>query len=70
MSLLIAGFSAGVQRSVHNAMGLMDNAVHTALEMGHHAEETIHHAIDKVDQFAHKVWDGRYGINLYIICID
>ena len=51
--------SVGVQRSVHNAIELMDNAVHTAMEMGHQAEETFHNAIDKVDQFAHKVWDGR-----------
>ena len=41
-------------------MGMVDNAVHTALEMSHQAEETLHNAIGKVDQFAHKVWDGRY----------
>jgi len=41
---------------MHNAFEFVD---HTAHEIKLHAQESLHSAIDKVDQFAHKVWDGR-----------
>ncbi|CAK8694573.1 unnamed protein product [Clavelina lepadiformis] len=56
---LYFGSQVNVQQSMHDAF---DHSMQKAKEMGHQAKEKFHNAFDKVDRFAHKVWDGRWRV--------
>lgn len=54
--------SQSVHDSMHSAMSYVEGSMQTAKEIGLHAKESLHHALESVDRFAHKVWDGRWRL--------
>jgi len=54
-----AHYRAGYSTSLHN---YLDSGVQTARDMKNRTKDKVNQAMEEVDRFAHKVWDGRWRV--------